>query len=419
MDKTPPDPPDDRSATPADTQPMQTEKHPRLGSFSIEEKIGEGGMGVVYRAYDPDLQRTVAIKRIHPSLAGNAELAERFVSEARAVAAVDHPNIAQIHAIHARDAESPAFFVMEFVEGESAEQRVRRLGPLAVKEALDLVIQAARGLQAAHRRGIVHGDVKPSNLVIAARGRVKLVDFGLSRPVGDEASTLGSRALGTPHYASPEQHRHEALDQRSDIYSLGCTLFELLCGRPPFQGENAEAILRAHAEGRAPSVKQFRTEVPPEVDRIVDRMLAKDRDHRYPNYDDLLADLERCVVTRRPDVEIVAKANWTRALLSILAWSSVLTIAVILLITRSDTLRDWFSPAPDRADAGRALLQGVAATDSAHRDRLDFTFTSSSLHPAIRFGSDASASGDSSTPPHFVGATNQPGGALAWSRYSG
>ena len=294
------------AAAPPESQPTQPMKSGRLemfGPFSIEEKVGEGGMGVVYRAFDPGLQRQVAIKKIQPRLAGAEEYAQRFLAEARSVAAVIHPNVAQIFSIHASDAEHPPYFVMEFVDGESAEARLERDGPLSFETAIDFILQAARGLQAAYHKGIVHRDIKPSNLLINRRDELKLVDFGLARQIADLGSlTEVGVVLGTPHYVSPEQGRGHRVDHRSDIYSLGCTLYFLLTGQELFQGQSKMDVIVSHAKDAPPRVVDSRASTPAIIDQILARMLEKDPEDRYPGYDELIAHLAtaRRVISETP-----------------------------------------------------------------------------------------------------------------------
>lgn len=287
----------DGDSDPRATQPMSSRTPlPRLGTFELEEKIGEGGMGVVYRAYDSELQRRVAIKKILPKFLGDRDLAQRFISEARAVAAVDHPNISQIYAIHAREESTPPYFVMEYVEGLSAADLVERDGPLSLERAVDIARQAARGLRAAERRGIIHRDVKPSNLMLTDRGVVKLVDFGLSRPINDVGDrTERGVVLGTPHYTSPEQARSWTVDHRSDIYALGCTLFYLLTGRPVFEGSSQVDVLLAHTNDPPPRLASLRSDLGPEVEAVVHRMLEKQPEMRYQDYDALLEALGQLI----------------------------------------------------------------------------------------------------------------------------
>jgi tRNA A-37 threonylcarbamoyl transferase component Bud32 len=272
---------------------MRTTRRTSLGPFLLEEKIGEGGMGVVYRARDPQLRRLVAIKRIHDRYEKDENYCRRFLGEARAVAAVSHPNIAQIYSIHGSEGGEPPFFAMEYVEGLSADARVRRDGPLPLPLAIDIAVQAARGLRAAQQRGIVHRDVKPSNLLLDDRDQVKLVDFGLAFQVGDLTAPQDEEdeILCTPHYVSPEQARGWWVDHRSDIYSLGCTLYFLVTGREPFQRPSRVDLFVAHANERPPPASSLRPEVPESLDQLIGRMLEKRPEDRPADYDELLVSL--------------------------------------------------------------------------------------------------------------------------------
>ena len=212
----------------------------RLGPYCIEATLGSGGMGQVYRARDLRLDRIVAIKVLHSHLVGGAELGQRFEREARATSALNHPNICTLYDIGEQD--GVAYLVMEYVEGHTCK------GPLPVSELFSYGIQISRALTAAHARGIIHRDLKPSNIMVTPFG-IKILDFGLAkivRPLADagphEAGTTSHAVLGTPAYMSPEQTRGEPLDSRSDIFSLGCALYEAATGRAPFHGPNVLAI---------------------------------------------------------------------------------------------------------------------------------------------------------------------------------
>ncbi len=334
------------------TSAMRSQRQIALGGFPIEEKIGEGGMGVVYRAFDPDLERRVAIKRIHPRLAADEEFSQRFISEARAVAAVTHANIAQIFSIHARDSESPAFFVMEYVDGPSVERMVKDGGPLAPARALDLALQAARGLAAAHLRGLVHRDIKPSNLLTTHRGELKLVDFGLARRLATaELQTVPGVVLGTPHYVSPEQARGWAVDHRSDIYSLGCTLFYMLTGDEPFPGETMVDVVVAHTQSPPPRAGDRRGDLTPGVDRLLGKMLAKRPEERHQSYDELIGELKSLLSELAPEREAAPPVGRTRraamAVLLVLSTAALVFVwAGILERPRgAPTPREYFGPA--------------------------------------------------------------------------
>ncbi len=289
------------------TRPMRTPRRTTLGPFRLEEKIGEGGMGIVYRAHDPQLDRWVAIKRIHSRYERDEAYNRLFLGEARAVASVSHPNIAQIYSIHPGEGSEPSFFAMEYVEGWSTENRVRRSGPLPVPVAVDIAIQAARGLRAAEKIGLVHRDVKPSNLLLDDRNRVKLVDFGLAIQVGELGETESEdddqeRIHCTPHYVSPEQARGWRVDHRSDIYSLGCTLYFLLTGREPFRSESKVDLFVAHANEIPTPPSAHRTGIPASLDTLVLEMLEKRAEDRPATYDALVEALERVLgeISPRP-----------------------------------------------------------------------------------------------------------------------
>ncbi|MGE4631450.1 MAG: serine/threonine-protein kinase [Planctomycetota bacterium] len=275
-------------SSPDETQPMHTPRLEKIGSFLVEEKIGEGGMGVVYRARDPRLQRTVAIKRIHPNLHGRSDIRELFLTEARAIAAVSHPNIGQIHAIH--EDEDPPYLVMEYLEGPSFGERLDTEGALGVAEAIRVAIAATRALKAAVSRGIIHRDVKPSNLLTDSRGEVKLVDFGLAGNLGENPQEE-PEFLCTPQYGSPEQVQGWVLDERSDIYSLGATIFHLLTGKPPFERESRVELLVAQANEPAPDPSTLREGIHPDLASLVLKMLEKRPEDRPPTHSALLEDL--------------------------------------------------------------------------------------------------------------------------------
>jgi len=271
-----------------------------LGSFRLEEKIGEGGMGVVYRAHDPQLRRWVAIKRIHTRYEEDEAYNRLFLGEARAVAAVNHPNIAQIFSIHPGAADEPSFFVMEYVEGQSAEDKVKDKGPLPLVATIEIAIQAAQGLRAAYRNGIVHRDVKPSNLLLDAQDRVKLVDFGLALQVSEVEDSDGDQILCSPHYVSPEQARGWRVDHRSDMYSLGCTLYYLLTGLEPFRHENRVDLFVAHANEKPKPPSSHRPEVPDSIDALILFLLEKRPEDRPHDYEALLEQCETILTELSP-----------------------------------------------------------------------------------------------------------------------
>ncbi len=270
----------------------------RLQHFALVRLLGRGGMGAVYYGTDLSLDRPVAIKVLAIDIAHEPEIVERFVLEARAQARLRHPNVAQIYFIG--EDRGFHFFVMEYLEGPGLDAILAQGTPLQVTEALDYTLAAARGLRAALAHGFVHRDVKPSNLMLDHEAGIKILDFGLVKSMhGDAQLTRDGAIIGSPLYMSPEQGRGQMADHRSDIYSLGCTLFHMLCGRPPFSGPSPVGIITMHVTDRAPAVRDLNPKVPQAVSRIVERMMAKKPEDRYANYDDLIAALEAARAPRR------------------------------------------------------------------------------------------------------------------------
>jgi hypothetical protein len=259
----------------------------QLGPYKIEAPIGVGGMGAVFRAVDTRLGRTVAIKLVRPEMAGRADFRERFLREARAISALNHPHICTLHDIGEHNGVS--HLVMEYVEGETLAARLRH-GPLSLDLVLRYGAQAASALAAAHVHGIVHRDLKPANLMVTAFG-IKVLDFGLAKfAVSDSEAALdasGHGVIGTPAYMSPQQSRGESLDARSDIFALGSVLYQAATGTAPFRGASALEILHevATATPRPPS--SLRPELPTELDSILERALSKNRELRYASASDL------------------------------------------------------------------------------------------------------------------------------------
>jgi eukaryotic-like serine/threonine-protein kinase len=262
--------------------------------YRLDAEIGAGGMSTVYRAFDTVLERPVAIKLMHRETARDSDQLERFRREARAVAQLNHPHVVQvIDAGEEGDDEHPTpYIVLEYVEGETLKQRIRRMGRLPVTEAVAYAIEIARALGAAHDRGIVHRDIKPQNVLIDPEGSAKVTDFGIARMLVDEGLTADGRVLGTTDYVSPEQALGHAVDGRSDIYSLGIVLYEMLTGEVPFRGENQVAVAMKHVREELPDVQARRPEVSASLGAVLDRATDKDLNRRYPDAASFAADLE-------------------------------------------------------------------------------------------------------------------------------
>ena len=282
-----------------------------IANYRIERRIGAGGMGEVYLAEDTKLDRKVAIKFLPHDVASDELARKRLIREARAAAKLDHPNICAVHEVNEED--SHTFIVMQYVEGETLSSRIER-SPLETAEVLDIAVQVADALSEAHSRGIVHRDIKPANIMLTARGGVRVLDFGLAKVTDQRQSpegqlktdqqqsaesqlkieSLSSEAgmvAGTVPYMSPEQVSGEAIDGRSDIFSFGAVLYEMMSGHQPFQEESAAETISAILTRETPSLSNYSTEMPPELERIVGKALRKDRDHRYQSAKDLLIDL--------------------------------------------------------------------------------------------------------------------------------
>ena len=271
-----------------------------LGNYVVQEKIGAGGMGMVFKAEHRRMKRIVAVKVLSPSALKNPAVLKRFHREVEAAAKLVHPNI--VAAYDADEHNKIHFLVMEFVEGVDLARHIKEHGPLPIEKGVDYVLQTAKGLEHAHRQGIVHRDIKPANLLLDIHGTVKILDMGLARfheganatLPSDEASVITQTGslMGTVDFMSPEQaidSRHA--DQASDMYSLGATLYFLLVGRPLFGGDTLMARVLAHRENQAPSLCAARPGIPPQIDSIYQRMVAKKKEARYPSMTDLIRDL--------------------------------------------------------------------------------------------------------------------------------
>jgi serine/threonine-protein kinase len=261
-----------------------------VSHYRILEQLGGGGMGVVYKAEDTKLKRTVALKFLPPELTRHPEAKERFVREAQAASALDHPNICSIHEIGESD-DGQLFIVMTCYEGETLREKIER-GPLPVDEAVAATIQVAKGLEAAHAAGMVHRDIKPANVMITAKGETKILDFGIAKLAGQTMLTQPGLIVGTAAYMSPEQARGEQVDGRSDVWSLGVVLYEMVTGRQPFKSEHVEALVYFILSEEPEPISRVRRDVPPALESIVTRATQKDPGGRYQHVSDMLVDLE-------------------------------------------------------------------------------------------------------------------------------
>ncbi len=265
----------------------------QLGHYDIIAELGRGGMGVVYKGYETSLNRYVAIKVLADALAHDESVKERFLREARSMAALNDPHIIPIYFIG--DDAGQTYFVMEFVDGESLGSLLKREGKLGPEQAAKIVYQTSQGLATAHDKGVIHRDIKPGNLMLTSRGNIKIADFGIALSTQDFSKKLTSTGefVGTPGYLSPEVCQGKPVDQRSDIFSLGIVLFECLAGRMPFTDESPLGLMLEVVKAEIPDVRTLNAEVDPALERILSKMVAKDPAERYQSCQELIADLAK------------------------------------------------------------------------------------------------------------------------------
>jgi serine/threonine-protein kinase len=257
--------------------------------YRINEKLGEGGMGIVYKAEDTKLNRSVALKFLSPELTKNEEARGRFIQEAQAASALDHPNICTVHEINETE-DDQVFIAMACYEGESLKEKTAK-GPLEPEEVFNIAIQVAQGLAKAHKRGIVHRDVKPANVMITSDGIAKILDFGLAKLSGQVRLTRTGTTMGTVAYMSPEQAQGEEIDQRTDIWSLGVMIYEMLTGKLPFRGEHEQSVIYSILNKTPAPLRKLRRDIPEDLEKVIQKALAKNPDDRYIKMDDLVNDL--------------------------------------------------------------------------------------------------------------------------------
>ncbi len=300
-------------------KPSHPEMMGRLGNYDIEYEIGRGGMGVVLKAFDSDLNRPVAIKLMSPTLAGRGVARERFAREARAAAAVLHPNVIAIYGVAAT--ERIPYLVMPFIKGPSIEQLVEQNGPLSEKEIVCFAMQIAAGLAAAHAQGVVHRDIKPANILIEnGVGRVIITDFGLARAESEVSMTQTGWFAGTPAFMSPEQATGQEMDTRSDLFSLGGVMYYMATGRVPFRADQPMAILDRIRNEQQRAARSINSDVSQTLSDVIDRLLAKRPDERIQSaallqqlMEQYLAHLQQPTITCKPRIEPLKSQNRVKA----------------------------------------------------------------------------------------------------------
>lgn len=267
--------------------------------YEVIDKVGSGGMADVYEARDLRLNRNVAIKVLKQEYSNDAKFVAKFRGEAQSVAGLSHPNIVNVYDVE--DDENLHYIVMELVEGITLKKFIEKKGRLEINEAIGIGIQIAQGIEEAHKNNIIHRDIKPQNIIISKEGKVKVTDFGIAKAA--TSNTITSNAMGSVHYISPEQARGGYSDEKSDIYSLGVTIYEMLCGKVPFQGESTVSVAFAHVHEEAPKLNEMDETIPRSLSRIVQKCMQKKPDMRYENAAALIMDLRRAV--SEPDGDYV------------------------------------------------------------------------------------------------------------------
>jgi serine/threonine-protein kinase len=384
-------------------------------------------MSTVYRAVDETLERPVAIKLMNREVARDSDLLERFRREARAVAQLSHPNIVGvIDAGDDLDPDSPRpYIVFEYVEGETLKERIRRVGPLPIPEAVAYAIEIARALGAAHARNIVHRDVKPQNVLIDHHGSAKVTDFGIARTLDEDGLTADGRVLGTTDYVSPEQALGQHVNGQSDLYSLGIALYEMLTGEVPFKGENQVAVAMKHVREELPDVRAKRPEVSVALAAVVDKATAKYTRDRYASDAELIADLEEVltVETARAGaatgeatsvLQSLPKGTRGRVPFPIRHRFSTVAIVVLLLLLVAGAIA-WLvtrthngsNPAAHHPHTAQLARVTLTAANAYNPDGLggDVTQNNANAHLAI----DGNPTTGWATQQYYAGALQKPG----------
>ncbi len=374
--------------------------------YRLEAKLGSGGMSTVYLARDETLDRPVAVKVMHREMSEQADQLQRFRGEARAVAKLSHPNVVAV--IDAGEDGGHPYIVFEYVEGETLKQRIARIGALDVQEALAYAIEIARALALAHAGQLVHRDVKPQNVLIDADGRAKLTDFGISRQLEQAGMTATGRVLGTTDYVAPEQAMGHGADPRSDIYSLGVVLYEMLTGEVPFSADSQVGVAMKHVNEELPDVQRRRSEVSAAAALVVERATFKAPERRYQHVDEMIADLETAL-----EVEAARAGSTSGEATSVLdavppprrrlargvrwSWSGfglLLVVAVVVLALVYGISSGWFggggAGAGGPAGGGKHPVKVTMATDydplGTGGEHSDLTGNAIDDNPAITGG---------------------------------
>lgn len=351
---------------------MTLKEGERIGHYQIVSLLGRGGMASVYKAHEMSLNRTVALKVLRPELAEDPSFVKRFQREAQAAARLNHPAISTVYAI-GQEGEL-TFFAMEYVQGSTLRQLIRQEGPLSLERALEILIPAAEALEAAHKAGVVHRDMKPGNILIGEDGKVKVVDFGIAQMTESTSHlTREGSFVGTPEYVSPEQCEGKIVDGRSDIYSLGVTFFEMLTGKTPFTADTPAGIINRIVQGKATPLESLNPSLSSQARAVVSRMIHRDREQRYPDASALLRDLHD-LRSGRLTVPLPSKQGDTVRSRTVVerapkraypSWATPVIVLVILLVGAVALTAMWKATRRGSEFTKKAALQAALTSSQA------------------------------------------------------
>lgn len=338
----------------------------QVGRYKVQERLGRGGMASVFRAHDPTIGRDVALKFLHAALCEDADCRMRFLKEARAAGGLSHPNIAVVHDVG--EIEGRPYMAMEMLTGRTLAIELEEQKSLPVREAVTVAMQLAKALDYAHKRGVVHRDIKPGNIMRDAATRaIKVTDFGIAHveSPGNESHTRAGDIIGTPQYMSPEQARGEKLDGRSDLFSVGIVLYQMVTGTRPFRGENLVAVATKIVNEEAPPIDKQRKDVTPALRRVIDRCLAKQAGQRYQTGQELLDALGRV----RAEIDEAAREALRPRIVPIrVKWAAAMALVVALVMGATATVitqRQQAAMMGQVADNGASLARFIAAQNAA------------------------------------------------------